>query len=282
MNEALDFWAFVKERAEIYWKKEIRKDPFPWTENPTLREHKFCNVQRHLDAGTQKLLKYVIENDALAPEQKIINIVFYRMFNSKRHFEIFGWIDNWTSDTYEAVMNECKCCIKEGIKIFNNAYAIRAPKPKYEHIINALANADYSKIFKAVQNSVPEKAINVIKEEVKHCGDFIAGQIYLDCTYSTELCPIWTGDDFLIIGPGALEGLKIMCGEDFGGLYPDSIVRHIWEGQPYIPTIRSYPRLSRYTNGRLSLMDIQHCLCEYRKYLKWREGKGMCRKYHRN
>ena len=282
MNDPLTFYEFIEERLKIYQRKEIRRDPFPWTMDPTLREHKFCNAQRHLDSGTQKLLKYVIENDRLAPEQKIMNIVFYRMFNSRNHFDLFPLVENWGDDTREEMIRECKLWIRDGYKIFNNAYAIRAPKPKYEHIINSLANADYVKIFEDVQNLLPEKAIAVIKEQVKHCGDFIAGQIYLDCTYNVELSPRWTGDDFLIIGPGALEGLKIMYGEDFGGRYPDSIVRHLWEGQPYISTVQSYPRLSRYTNGRLSLMDIQHCLCEYRKYLKWREGKGMCRKYHRN
>lgn len=281
MSLEKEFYEFIEERLKIYQRKEICKDPFPWTEDTTLQERKFCNAQRHLDSGTQKLLKKVIENDNLAPEQKIMNIVFYRMFNSKNHFNLFPLVENWGDDTREEMLRECKSRIREGYKIFNNAYAIRAPKPKYEHIINSLANADYTKIFEALHNLLPEKSIEVIKNEVKHCGDFIAGQIFLDCTYDKDLTP-WTGNDFLIVGPGALEGLKLMYCEDFGGRNPESIIRHLWENQPEFKNIQKYPEFSNYDNGHLSIMDIQHCLCEYRKYLKWQKGEGMRRLYRRD
>lgn len=281
MSKELDFYSFIEERLNIYILKTM-KQPFPWTKDETLQKHKFCNSQRHLDAGTQKLLEYVIENNNLTLKQKILNIVFYRMFNSKNHFEIFGLIDNCTQYEYEQIINKCESCIREDIRIFNNAYAIRAPKPKYKNIINALTKVNYNRILYTVRNSSPEESIKVIKNEVKHCGDFIAGQIYIDCTYNIELCPRWTGDNFLIIGPGALEGLRLMYGEDFEGRDPESIIRHLWEQQPKFKNIQNYPNNSNYINGRLSLMDIQHCLCEYRKYLKWQKGEGMCRLYRRD
>lgn len=280
MNKDLKFWEFVKERLNIYYRKEIRKDPFPWTDNEILREHKFCNSQRHLDSGTRKLLDNVIENELMLDHVKIMNICFYRMFNSAQHFELFGFVNSWEIEK-DYFLELCENHIKDGHKIFNNAYAIRAPKPKYKNIIEALAKADYCKIRASVKNDPPEKAIQTIKDEIEHCGDFIAGQIYLDCTYNKDLTN-HTGDDFLIVGPGALEGLRMIYGEDFSGYDPESIVRHLWELQPYISKVRNYPRLSNYINGRLSLMDIQHCLCEYRKYLKWSNGQGIRRKYHCN
>jgi hypothetical protein len=41
-----------------------------------------------------------------------------------------------------------------------------------------------------------------------------------------------------------------------------------------------YTGLEQYGyEGMLSLMDIQHCMCEYRKYMTWSVGKGMRRRY---
>lgn len=279
MSLEKEFYEFIEERLDIYVRKN-RGDSFPWTQDRTLQKHKFCNAQRHLDEGSQVLIREVIYNDSLNDIEKIKNIIFYRMFNTRNHFDIFGIVSNWTYEK-QGMINHAEDALKRGLKIFNNAYAIRAPKPKYKNIIETLSNVNYIKIRHALKYFDPDSCIKVIKEEVKHCGDFIAGQIYLDCTYDKNLTT-WTGEDFLIVGPGALEGLKLMYGEYFGGRDPESIIRHLWEYQPFIHNLQPYPERSKYDSKRLSLMDIQHCLCEFRKYLKWQKGEGMCRLYRRD
>ena len=50
------YWYFAYERQNIFLKKE-KGLPAPWTDDPILREYKFCNSYRVNDRVSQYLLK---------------------------------------------------------------------------------------------------------------------------------------------------------------------------------------------------------------------------------
>ena len=275
----MKFWDFVNERLKIYKYKEISKIPSPWTDDPILRDYKFCNAQRHLDRTSQSLLKNVINNISLNSKQKIMNIIFLRLFNRPEHFDIFPIIHDWGSQK-DLVIGICEDCYKNKKKIFNNAYQINTGHDnKHIQIIENLAAIDYDELDEILKTKTYKEILKYLEDHIRAVGSFIAAQILLDCGYDSSITGI-TGDDFLIIGPGAAEGLRMMGLEDPKKY--EAAIYHLWNNQPYLPDLQPYPERSMYRQGHMSLMDIQHCLCEWRKYHQWKNGIGMRRKYKGN
>ena len=51
-----DFYKFIIKRQDIYYKKTILKQAWPWTDDEVLKNYKFCNIFRQLDTGTQLII----------------------------------------------------------------------------------------------------------------------------------------------------------------------------------------------------------------------------------
>src|SRR5690348_10010405 len=83
------YWRFAAERQRIFDRR--RDDPTgPWTEDPILRQYKFCNTFRASDRISQYLIQRVIyapETRGLAPEDVFLRIVLFRLFSKERTWE---------------------------------------------------------------------------------------------------------------------------------------------------------------------------------------------------
>ena len=72
-----DFITFIEERALIYHKKEILKQPAPWTNDTILANGKFGNVWRQLDSGTRWETNK-LQHNYHSPYDDMILILTYR------------------------------------------------------------------------------------------------------------------------------------------------------------------------------------------------------------
>lgn len=294
----LEFFEFIYDRQLVYYNKEVLKSQPPWTADPHLSKYNFCNVYRELDKGTKYLIN--ITNKITNEEKLFFNIVIYRIFNI---IGLFETVFDGYQDPNNFDFKKAESLLDEAVKrqsIFNTAYIVtqmpyphknyrRGTKhPQFLMTIEWLANEIVNNQFMAgFKVQTPELTMEKL-QSIPLVGPFLAGQIMVDLTY-TDIVP-WNGCSFCIIGPGAKTGIVQILGHepDYKGLW--NFCEHLFMYQPeyfrmmfektgknwkeiaYKDSLNGYPFLS--------FMDIQHDLCEFRKYNQWSTGQGK-RKYYK-
>ena len=79
------YWYFAAERQRVFDQRARRSDG-PWTDDPILRQYKFCNTFRASDRVSQYLIAEVIygaEATAYEPEDVFLRIVLFRLFSKE-------------------------------------------------------------------------------------------------------------------------------------------------------------------------------------------------------
>src|SRR5216683_6747046 len=76
------YWYFAAERQRMF-ERRVAGEPWPWTDDPILREFKFCNVYRAADRVSQ----YMISDVAYGPDAGdfadcAFQIVAFRTFSN--------------------------------------------------------------------------------------------------------------------------------------------------------------------------------------------------------
>lgn len=267
------YWYFAYERQNIFWKK-LNGESAPWTDDPILREYKFCNSYRVNDRVSQYLLKNVIYNDKkYSDEDMIFRIILFKLFNKESTWELlldsFGDITLETFDfkKYSMVLEKA---ISNGIKIYNDAYISCANKVfgydrKHDNhlaLLDKMFNIDKLG-FKIMKCSTMEEAFNIIKG-YPLIGNFMAYQLVTDINYSDVVD--WKENEFTVAGPGSLRGIK-KCFIDKGNMSNEDIIKYMYEHQE-----EEFKRLNlpfkMIGNRPLQLIDCQNIFCELDKYCR--------------
>lgn len=286
LMDYMKYYEYIYDRQLIFHKKEVLKEKGPWTEDPILKNYHFCCVRREDDKGSKYLVKTITSNPDLSFKNKFFNIVAYRWFNVYGLFEnIFDKpLDYETFDFkhYEEMLDS-----KKGGKLFNEAYLIiqypfnASHRPKHKHVqilfrLEWLADQIKNKgfverflMFEDYKNQLDWLM------EINGVGYFIAFQLLLDLEYTGELKH--NGDDWVIMGPGAIFGVNWLIKSttfkeklDFTYMLRDDQDKNFKKlledkGKDWF-AIRS--KSNFYENPNLSICDIEHNLCELNKYLK--------------
>jgi len=299
LTEILPFYRFIFERQRVWHNRHILMHPSPWTQDEVLKKYKFCNTYRELDKGTIAITN-LIQNSNYSASWKLFNIIAYRFFNKAESI----------SELFDGGLNPCKFSAEKFIEkadilhaqkaIFNDAYVVSPQvinpsyRPKSKHVQIAYMLEDLVHQLPSLCENLGKKNGQYMLEkfsDIPMVGSFLAGQILLDCTYSTgengtpDLTSL-TANDFLIVGPGAHWGLNILWGQTLNKTDANSACRYLFEMQKdafnYInlqenknwETVRW--QNAKYHGGQfLALHDIQNSLCEFRKHHRLtHEGAG--------
>lgn len=297
------FIEFVYDRQLIWYKKEVLHQPAPWTDDPILSTCLFCNVYRELDHGTKYLIDSIHKDPQLSLEDKFLNIVFYRFFNNREFFgglipdairlstfnfeEIEKSLDNWRDN-----------CRANNKQFFRSCYLICSqpfPGNTYrkgekhiqvlktmEWLVNQVRDGYLDKILKS-----DEQGAWQLINDIPLIGDFLAYEIYCDLCY--ENLTKFSDNDFVNVGPGAYWGVVNILGKEVQ--YPEALefTHHLRDIQvSYFDKLREEKgkdwnliAYHGYSNAPyLSLRNIEHSCCEWRKLVNLRKGKGK-RRYYR-
>jgi hypothetical protein len=280
-----NFFSFVYERQLIWYKRFVLKEAPPWTDDPILQKYKFCNVYRELDKGTIYLIDKVLRPLGDCPDT-LLNVVCYRFFNS---YGFFDWIggtlqsENFNFKDLEEKLDSLKL---KGYSLFNNAYLITGvpfnhkyrPYEKHVQVLLILQwlNERLDSLYREIKSaSRPEDVMETLKR-IPHVDDFLAYEIWTDLSYAR--IHKWTDDDFVNIGPGAKVGIDYLLGihknnkitlskEVYVSIckYLRNKQRHFFN-EFQIP-FEAVAYVGAYSNAPyLSLRNIEHALCEFRKY----------------
>ncbi len=292
------FFEFIYRRQEVWHKRNILQRPAPWTDDEILRDYRFCNVYRELDGGTQAIVKYLCQS-GITPENKLFNIIAYRFFNRRDTIErLFGGlldIGSFERQAYEQRFDE----IKKQENIFSNAYLITAhaynsayrPQDKHVQILLMLDDirGKIKEIIGKLRQASPQEGLAIIAQSVPLAGAFLSGQILLDATYAGDIVS-YTGNDFLVVGPGAHWGLNIIFGRRLAKKEADTKCRELFAAQAAeFAKLKADKGLDwnnvrwqnpQYPNAPyLCLHDIQDSLCEFRKYWRLKHGEKAKKRY---
>lgn len=275
-----EFFDFIYKRQLIWYKRFVLKENSPWTRDPILQKYKILNVYRELDKGTI----YIIDKLKNVKDRKaiLLNVVFYRFFNKFNLYENLGMeiFSNFNSDLIKLLKTKFEQLKKQNKPIFNDAYLIAGKKgeEKYISVLDSLSEfwekAD-DMIRRIDKAKIPEESFGIIKE-IPLIGNFLAYEIWTDLTYFRFFKQRWTDNDFVNIGPGAKWGLEIIYGEsNLSNLKKLHTIQNEFLNQKQNPSWQEISYKDAFSNEPfLSLRNIEHSLCEFRKYHNLKNGKG--------
>ncbi|TFK53460.1 hypothetical protein OE88DRAFT_1676654 [Heliocybe sulcata] len=253
-------------------RKRVAGEPAPWTDDPILARYRFTNVFRVFDRTTQYILKNVINRGSRALNECAFRVMLFRTFNRISTWELLqagiGPL-TWRSfdvDTYAEVLGEAA---ESGIALYASAYIMPAPqlgmKRNYENHLILLRQMMQEDLPKRLQKVKHLENAHEMITSYPSMGDFTAFQLLLDLNMMPHYG--FSEDTWVSCGPGSASGLRKIFGDGVKGIESaamaylrDTQHEHFKRlGITEPPSLRP---------GRLgvSLVDLEHSLCECDKY----------------
>jgi len=284
---------FITRRYRIHKKKDVKKLPAPWTKDPILRDYKFTNVRREHDRESLWLIKNIAENDYLSYEDKLMNIILFRMFNKSDTSSIIGLIQFSTFDIIKKSIEDRLRRKAENTPdyiFFTNAFLTcglkvalgNNPETTDEfmpmRVIKFIEVLYKDGIVDKIKKAKDQKAVFEVVKSYKGLGEFLSYQIFVDFTYIHDFP--FSENEFTISGPGCIRGLDNVF-DDRDGMTHDECLFWLRDnlhmeffdrGYKYDP-IKLYSDLPM-SDRRTNVMSLENIHCELSKYIRARNGTG--------
>jgi hypothetical protein len=255
-----DFNRFMVERHNIFIKKEINNEPYPWSTDPILTEYSFCNVYRELD----KVTIWIRENwrEPYADHRNLpFAMAVARQINWPDTLEEIGFPDKWEPEKVKAIMQDRK---DRGEKVYTGAYMLTGTLggTKIEQTVDKILTPLYAK-FPCFFNSLEDSW----KSFLPYAGfsDFMSYEVVTDLRHTKWLSKAPDIMTWANPGPGAMRGLNRIFGRELNGKQKKPL---------FIQEMRDLLALLNGNPLPLEMRDIEHCLCEFDKYERVRLGQG--------
>ena len=260
---------WVKERENVRVKKEAGL-PKPWTEDPIIRDYKFCNVRRNDDRVSRWIHTHWLHPYADHP-----NITFAmcvaRIFNWPETLALIEDIvfsDIWEPEKMRVVLKEHR---DKGNKVFTGAYTVSTcglAMDKIDYVIDKV----FTPLRKTIINACDTETLEDVWEDLcqyQGFSSFMAGQVVADLKYIEPLLRATDWNTFAPLGPGSIRGLNRVYGRPVGATIKQQ------QGTQELLEIQSIIR--RELALDLPLHDVQNCMCETDKYLRLKYDNGKVR-----
>ncbi len=256
----MSFIEFVIERIQIWVKR--RQNIVPLTQDKVLQKYFFCNIFREYDRGTIHLIKNVINNKDLSYKDKVLNCVIYRLINNKY---LYDQIPVAKVNSYDPIEYGKNFDNFKG-PLWGPAYRTKGPIAYVCESANILTQTELN----TTSLQTDERYLTELRK-IRGIGNFIAYQISLDLAYCTSTS--FTVYDILYVGPGSFSELK----DTYGKLKNIHIAKDIII---YLTNLLNDNLF--FFHREFANSDIEHALCEYRKYKNFYDGKGRKRLFYSN
>lgn len=291
------FFNFMHKRHRMWHRRFVKHLPRErWTKDKILSATKYTNIYRQLDRGSLWAIHMIIGPNKNKYEQCVRNkdeagkaesfknmlfqLILYRMCCRIETFEKAGLPGYRTFDpvTYKATLLR----VAEQHAVMTNAYlTCQAPKgmTKIEALIIDMIDciSKLEQVHGEIVNASVASDVFLALRKIRGMGRFFAYEVYCDLCYS-KMIP-FTTNDFVNVGPGCNEGLRLLFPYVGASLkLTDKKIHDLFDKQD-----KYFSRLGikfRYCNwlepvkDRLSLRTIEHSLCEFSKYWLQRHSLG--------
>ncbi|MCJ2183700.1 putative DNA base hypermodification protein [Novosphingobium sp. 1949] len=266
------YWKFAAERQAVYFRR--LSDPVgPWTHDPIISTYRFTNAYRAADRVSQYLIRevqYHPERSA-EPDEVFFRTLLFKVFNkieTWKHLEREAGPVRWRDFNFEAVNAILDKAMSAGARLYSAAYIMPAPKFGY-----ARKHTNHLALLSAMmKDRVPDRIrqlptlsnVYEILLGYSGIGKFLAFQYAIDLNYSSLIDH--DEADFVIAGPGALDGLA-KCFSSLGKHSPEEAIHWICDQQEQAFRERGLDFQTLY-GRRLQPIDCQNLLCEISKYAR--------------
>lgn len=299
----LHLYNFITRRYKIHLRKDVLKQPQPWTKDPILLEFRFTNVRREHDRESKWLIKNIATNPKVSYEDKLLNCILFRLFN--KH------------ETSELISQPIKFSAKYDPEAYRARFETREQEdPSFIFFTGAFITGGMKRALKwylpkgTKEDNMPMRVMKFmeylyqdgITQKIKECpdqkavydllrgylgiGDFLAYQMFVDMTYIPEFP--FSENEFTSAGPGCKMGLNFLF-EDKDGMSYEECLFWLREnlgdlfvetlGKPWDPhkLFKDLPEHDRCLN----VMSLENCFCELSKYIRAKTGTGRPRKKYK-
>jgi hypothetical protein len=270
MNVQSELLHWVKEREKVRLAKEASL-PKPWTTDTSLRDYKFCNVNREHDRVTL----WVFDN-WLRPFADHPNIAFAmcvaRHFNWPDTLEAITdlvFADTWEPEKVRVALKERRDT--QGKKIYTGAYMISTNGVSMDKI-------DYSidRVLTPLRTTLRNpNVLDGIQSYVTYLqtfngfSSFMAGQVVADLKHIEPLIQAKDWNTWTPLGPGSIRGLNRFFGRPLSAIIkPAQGIKELREIQSIIKSE---------LNMDVALHNVQNVMCETDKYLRIKYDGGKVR-----
>jgi hypothetical protein len=263
--------AFAVERHRIYLRRAAG-DPYPWTSDPILREWRFCNVYRELDAVTTW-----IRTEWRVPHGSDPDLWFAmcvaRFVNWPPTLGQLGFPVPWSAQKFIRTMQARRAA---GEQSYSGAYMIpalpgRPGMRKEEYLAEYVLNPLWARRaeLRPVGIDTLERYHDLLSQEYSF-GSFMAGQVVADIKYAPTLCAAKDWWTFAASGPGSRRGLNRVLGYPVNQPWKEAV----WRLGNEVVREKINERFRREGFEPIHGQDAQNCLCEYDKMERVRLGEG--------
>lgn len=268
------YWHFASERQRIF-ERRVAGDEWPWTDDPILREYKFCSVFRAADRVSQYMIRDVCyHNEACSPQDRLFQIAAFRTFSKAATWrtarEVLGHhptLDDLGSGAFTRALEEAK---RVNGGLYTSAFILCATDA-YNQGLKHLNHVElFRHMFLAGDLGGKLLRAGSLREvyDLLHgyplMGDFMSYQTAIDLNYSALLS--FSENDFTQPGPGSLRGIR-KCFEDLGDFTPIEVIHWMVDHQA-----EEFARLGLPFDGLwgrpLHAIDCQGLFCETDKYCR--------------
>jgi hypothetical protein len=264
------FWRFAAERQAIYLAR-LAGQPGPWTADPVLQRHRFTNCYRAADRVSQYLIRDVSYAGSQQPEEVIFRTLLFKLFNRIETWELLRAAIGepaWAGFDLAACDRVLTGARAAGRPVYSAAYLMPPPRMggqhKHTNHLRLLEHMMASGLAGRLADAGSLQAVFQVLRSYPAIGRFLAFQLAIDLNYSAVLD--FSEMDFVVPGPGALDGIRKCFGPAADGVEA-GIIRHAAEQQQ-----RYFRRLGLEFGGLqgrpLQLIDIQNLFCEVDKYAR--------------
>lgn len=274
ISEELDRYTYwIEERERIrHLKEELKQDP-PWTEDPILKEFKFCQVFREDDRTTRWFRTHMREPLRNSPDVFMATIAF-RFFNLIETGRTL--LDNnlhieW--DRSKAIEE-----IKKNPKWITGAYIVKSPNrmDKVTGVTECVSHLwdDRENIIKQLESFTTLEEAWKFLMQYPYIGPFVSYEMVTDLRHTyllenaTDICS-WGNP-----GPGAMRGLNRLTGR------PLEFCKRSWDWHSEMLDLYDWCSqkldLSK-LNYPFEMREVEGGLCEFDKYSRILKGQGRTR-----
>jgi hypothetical protein len=250
-------------------------EPGPWSDDPILREFKFCNVFRAADRVSQYMIREVCyHTEPCAPEDRLFQIIAFRLFSKIETWQAthaylgrYPTLHDLADGSFTKALEyaaEKNGGLYTGAFILCATNAYGQPR-KYLNHIELLRHMFLKEpLAKQLLGASLLREVYTLLHGYPLMGDFMSYQIAIDLNYSDLIN--FSENEFTTAGPGALRGIK-KAFESLGDYAPAEVIRWMVDHQQ-----EEFERLQLPFNGLfgrpLQAIDCQGLFCETDKYCR--------------
>lgn len=263
------YWRFAAARQAIY-EARLAGAPPPWTDDPVMQTFRFTNVFRAADRVSQFLIGDVVYDREHDADDLVFRTLLFKLFNRigtwqalERAVGSVSW-RSFDLPRYAEALDE----VSARGPIYSPAYVIPPPRlgaaRKHHNHLRLLQMMMENGLVDRVRGAGQLSEIYESLISYPSVGRFLGFQFAIDLNYSPLTS--FDEDEFVIAGPGAIDGIRKCFGPEAAGR-EEAVIHCVVDRQE-----EEFERLGLEFGGlfgrRLHLIDAQNLFCEVDKYAR--------------